>query len=889
MGERPPLFDSVLDVIDGTAFRSARCDPDTLVLRSQRCADLVIVATTADTDPHSRDLLRTGARRAREHGAARFATANPTDLFVFSPADAEWTAADTAWTAVDRRYYDLRCPLERFAASFLDEMATGDASDSFDDLVLGRLRSFHAALETVYEALIADRIATDDRFQESLRSAAGDHESSTGQPTVTESVPAAARAYAYFQVNRLFCYELLRARTDGPLEPLVDGCTADSLDEQLADRFAAAVDAYGCEPVFRADAALYRSIPEDERTRHSRYEFAGSLEQEPLERIDRDVLGALYERVLPEAERTDRGQFYTPDHVAEILSGWAIQSATDRLLDPCSGSGSLAVRAQQRLAELGGDDAAGGVSVVDVESFPLQLAELNLLAFGGSPQATYHADFFDLEPGADGSATGRAIGPFDATVANPPYVRQEKLSGERAHFRAHLSAFGPDGVSLDPRCDLYCYFLTHATRFLADGARLAWIVPTKWLTADYGPSFQEFLFDHYSVEAVVGFRTRLFEDALVDTVLLLAERAESESDRLSTTTTFLRLDERCSPADVLEAVDRDHEIPDNRAVSIERRGAFRAVAVAQSSLLETVGRKLQPYLRAPAVYLALADNEACCPLSEVATISRGVKTGANPIFLLDGATIHSHGIDRRFCRPAIKSVRAVDGFEYTTGDAERWLLDLHEYVAKLDDTSPDRVREALRADGYDGLLSYLDWARDQPARSNRSIESYDPWFDLGSLDGATAPILCPQAMDTRRWFVRTDGEVVPSNRFLLVDPAAGVDATLLLGLLNATLSQVVTESHGRVTGGGAINLSGTDLETFRLPDPHSFSGTQVAAITDGFERLAAGDPSGREQIDRTVVEALDLDTSVAQLRELSRTLKRTRRSDNGCCESFPSY
>ena len=62
--------------------------------------------------------------------------------------------------------------------------------------------------------------------------------------------------------------------------------------------------------------------------------------------------------------------------------------------------------------------------------------------------------------------------------------------------------------------------------------------------------------------------------------------------------------------DVLEAVDRDHEIPDNRAVSIERRGAFRAVAVAQSSLLETVGRKLQPYLRAPAVYLALADNEA---------------------------------------------------------------------------------------------------------------------------------------------------------------------------------------------------------------------------------------------------------------------------------------
>lgn len=880
MGETPPLFDSILDVIDGTAFRSARRDSDTLVLRSQRCADLLVVATTADTDPHSPDLLRTGTRRAREHGAARFATANPTDLFVFSPADAEWTAAD-------RRYYDLRRPLDGFAESFLDEMATGDAPDPFDDLVLGRLRSFHAALGTVYEALIADRVASDDRFQESLRAWAADHESLPARPSASESVPAAASAYAYFQVNRLFCYELLRARTAGPLEPLVDGCTADSLDERLADRFAAAVDAYGCEPVFRADTALYRSIPEDERTRHGRYEFVRSLEQEPLDRIDRDVLGALYERVLPETERTERGQFYTPDHVGEILSGWAVQSATDRVLDPCTGSGSLAVRAQQRLAELGGDDAAGGVSAVDVESFPLQLTELNLLAFGGSPRATHHADFFDLEPATDGSAAGPAIGPFDATVANPPYVRQEQLSDDRAHFRAHLSVFGPDGVSLDRRCDLYCYFLTHATRFLVDGARLAWVVPTKWLTADYGPSFQEFLFDHYRVEAVVGFRTRLFEDALVDTVLLLAERTDSESDRLATTTTFLRLDERCSPGEVLEAVERDREIPDDSAMAIERRGAFRAVAVAQSSLLETVGRKLQPYLRAPAVYLALADHEACRPLAEVATISRGIKTGANPIFLLDRATIEAHGIDRRFCRPAIKSVRAVDGFEYTTGDAERWLLDLHEYVAELDDTSPAHVREALRADGYDGLRSYLDWARDQPARSNRSIERYEPWFDLGSLDGATAPILCPQAMDTRRWFVRTDGEVVPSNRFLLVDPAADVDATLLLGLLNATLSQIVTESHGRVTGGGAINLSGSDLETFRLPDPRSLSGRQVAAITDGFERLAAGDASGREQIDRTVVEALDLDTSVAQLRELSRTLKRTRRTDGPAAGPAP--
>jgi methylase of polypeptide subunit release factors len=893
------LFEPLLEwCADDTAVDVANSPDysDALVLRSAR-VDILLDGTTVDTDPHTPDLVQRAHRRAREHDTELFATANANDLFLFRADGPTTEPAD-----FDRRHYDLRdSALETVIPAVLDGTATLDdrETNSFEAFLLGRLQSFYRSIALVYEDEIEKRVRTDEQFQELFGTWARDNQYPAELPDATETVSIAARQYAYFRINRILCYDLLRRR-DQSLEPLIDGCSPAQIDYHLAEQFEAAIAAYGHDAVFRIDSPFLRAISDDEQTRCRWHSFIGDLQRERIDRVDPDILRQLYERLASASERDTLGQFYTPERIGTILAGWAIQSADDRVLDPCSGPGALTVPAFRRLAELGpasDSTTADGITSVDIEAFPLQLTALNLRLRTAATGSTCHADFFDLEPGAssdssrvvsEGRSGSTTLGRFDATVANPPYVRQEEISAQREHFRAHLATFESEASSsagtpgFDRRSDLYCYFLSHATQFLEEGARLAWIVPTKWLTADYGPSFQQFLFDHYSVEAVVGFPTRLFEDALVDTVLLLAERRKCESDRLATNTNFVRLTEACSPETVLDIVDRDHEIPERSALSIEHTATSRTVAVRQSTLVERLGQKLQPYLTAPAMYLSLAEHDDCRPLSELATITRGVKTGANPIFVLDEATIEDYDIDERFCRPAIKSVRAVDGFEYTASDAERWLLDLGDYVADLDADTPrteTAVMAALREDGYDGVCSYLSWAGEQPARENSSLDTNEPWFNMGSLAGETAPIVCPQAMDTRRFILRTDGSVVPSNRFLLVDPVAAVDETLLLGLLNSSLAQIVVESHGRVTGGGAINLSGSDLETLRIPDPEIFSAEQVTAITGGFERLVDGETAGRDAIDRAVIEALDLGITVAELQELSQALKRIRQVD----------
>jgi hypothetical protein len=230
-------------------------------------------------------------------------------------------------------------------------------------------------------------------------------------------------------------------------------------------------------------------------------------------------------------------------------------------------------------------------------------------------------------------------------------------------------------------------------------------------------------------------------------------------------------------------------------------------------------------------------------------------------------------------------VKETTGFEHTTSDVERWMLVLNDYVEAVASTAgpgatggtAEAVTSTLRAEGYTGVLGYLEWADTQPSRSNDSLDGYEPWFDMGDLDGKTSPIVCPQAMDTRRRFLRTDGDVVASNRFLLVRPNSGVDTDVLLGLLNSSLTKVVIESHGRITGGGAVNLSASDLRTLRVLDPDALSDEQASRVERGFDRLALGDGTGLDDVDEVVIEVLELAVGVDELQAIADTLKRTRR------------
>ncbi|MEK6924285.1 MAG: N-6 DNA methylase, partial [Candidatus Micrarchaeota archaeon] len=78
------------------------------------------------------------------------------------------------------------------------------------------------------------------------------------------------------------------------------------------------------------------------------------LNQFNFAKVDRDILGKLYEKFLPKGERKRLGEFYTPDAVidyildaVEYIPSKAIEEKD--LIDPACGSGGFLVRAARRL------------------------------------------------------------------------------------------------------------------------------------------------------------------------------------------------------------------------------------------------------------------------------------------------------------------------------------------------------------------------------------------------------------------------------------------------------------------------------------------------------------------------------------------------------------
>jgi len=562
----------------------------------------------------------------------------------------------------------------------------------------------------------------------------------------------------------------------------------------------------------------------------------------------------------------EAGQHVTPAPIARALVRWAVRAPDDAVLDPAVGGGVFAVAAAERLAALAGDGRSpaadppadadpppGRVLGVDVDGDALALAGD---ALAGHPSAgAREADFLALDPDD--------VGRFDAVVGNPPYVRQEGL--DKAAARAHLAAFGPEGETpyldgdraLDRRSDAYVYFVTAATRFLRPGGRLAMVVPTKWLATRYGESLQRFLLEHHRVHAVVGFDARAFDDALVDAALLCCERRPGPAVRRDGDVRFVRT--AASDAEAIVDV-----IEGGGAGGGGDVGGGRAVGVGQATLAERGPGKLAHYLDAPPALVDLLDGDGLVPLAELAAVAYGRKTGANALFVLDpGAPVAD-----RFRAPAVTSFRAVDGVTVGTGDVERDLLDVHDYVETVldgDEADPAAaVLAAMERDGHGETAAYLRAGAAEYA-DRRTCAARRVWFDLGPLERPA--VLHPKFFDARVRVVHNRAGAAPTNAIdcLAVRDAVAVEP--LLGALNSSLYRAALECWGRAEGGGALQLMTYELERVPAPDVRAFDAAARERVAAAFRAYADGGDQSR--LDAAVLEAAGVDADpgrVARLR-----------------------
>lgn len=866
-------------------------------------------------DPYSPDVIQQAFGYAGQLGAGYFCTYNGSRLVMFN-------AFERGQTLLERstKSYEGITDVSEFADFLLDEIAEMERGegewDAVDSAFIERIRSLHEFVAPEMEENLRDKLESDDEFHDRFASWADDQgleytDDDTDEEDRRHIETEFAAQAAYLLINKIIFYRILESSEAyaDEVEPLV--VSIHRVKDDLQDFFDLIVEEIDFEAVFDHDD-IFDEIPLDGSDGRVR-DFVIEIEDQDLSH-DSDIAGQIYQKVIPEDRRHSMGEYYTPPEVTDLITRLTIDEPTDYVFDPACGSGGFLVSAYHRLEEMDGFDHASILSQlggVDINRFPAHLSAINLavrdLESYTEDVNVEVSDFFDVRPDdmrlgreaatADGSSTEYGLiedlGGVDAVVGNPPYIRSANMSNvEKA--RHHLGNEGVDAEYLSEGSDIYAYFFTHATEFLADDGRLGFITSDSWLQVRYGEDVQQFLLDNYRIEAVVKFDRQVFDDALVGTCVTILQKESDETARDENVVKFLRVKEELDIPEIADLIEDDEE-PDQMI----RTDKYRLVTREQAVLHDEP--KWSIFFLAPPSYFEVVDTENSTAFDNLANQHRGNTSGKVPFFYVREEA-EELGIEE-YLSPAAKATGQIDRIPFTDEDAEEWgVLEVYDLVEQairetdieFGEGNEERVKKWMRNNGHDELVEYIEWAEARDWHTGGTCQSRDIWFDLGELDRTR--ILIPRFTWKVFRVIWNEAMAAANDQFYNVHPNEDVDEAVFAGVLNTRLVWMFYELQGRTVGGQGMNrteIKGYEIDDLPIPDVREMSDEERERIREAFFDLVdrhkeIGEEvepeecaEERDALDRAVLEAMDMGDRLEEIKLAVQGLVAIRESGGG--------
>jgi len=400
---------------------------------------------------------------------------------------------------------------------------------------------------------------------------------------IRDNLDRAAKFSCYALVNKLIFHEALLKRYHAKMERLEipeHMNSGDSLRQHLESYFANAEAITGdYETVFGEEhMSIGNRIPfySDKAAVHWRV-LITQIHEFDFSKLDYEIIGNVFERLIAPEERHKYGQFYTRVEVVDLINSFCIVDGDEKVLDPACGGGTFLVRAYARKKELAPARNHGqrlqDLYGVDVSHFATHLTTINLATRDLIDDENYpqilRSDFFDVYPErtfvvlpkksrSKGLGTGQhrevEIPRLDAVVGNPPYIRQEHIRkanrkgengpgpGTKEHYQNLVAQEGAAGLS--GRSDIHCYFWPHAATFLKEDGYLCLLTSSQWLDVEYGFRLQEWILQNFEIIAVFeSIEEPWFVGARVATTVTILRKQADEAKRMRNTVRFVQLRE----------------------------------------------------------------------------------------------------------------------------------------------------------------------------------------------------------------------------------------------------------------------------------------------------------------------------------------------------------
>ncbi|OFX29125.1 MAG: hypothetical protein A2X08_01450 [Bacteroidetes bacterium GWA2_32_17] len=446
-----------------------------------------------------------------------------------------------------------------------------EPKQAIDEHLIDRIHEKIRVLSYFYTDIIRDKFHKDANFAKSLQNWFFEQMwEFSGQQNDFDK---AARQTAYLLVNKILFYDVLQSKQPKELDPLIipDSLMKGSMMQKTLQLYFEEVLKIDYETLYTHDFIDSIAFTDDDDLVKQIKEIISVLNRYNFGTLGYDILGRVFERLIPPGERHTLGQYFTSADVVDLILHFCSQNEDDKLLDPSCGAGTFLVRGYQQKKLMNQfkkhEEILDKLWGNDIAKFPAHLSTINLAIKDLGVLKNYpnilQSDFFALQVGPHGfdndiwrKRRAKTLGIdereitypryFDAIVGNPPYTRQEEIKDtgvDKQQLIANAVMFGNKKIAnISKRAGIHAYFFVHGWKFLKEGGHFGFIVSNSWLDVDYGKGLQEFFLRNYKIVAIIDSKVEpWFVDADVNTCIVILQKCSDEKERMNNLARFVLL------------------------------------------------------------------------------------------------------------------------------------------------------------------------------------------------------------------------------------------------------------------------------------------------------------------------------------------------------------
>jgi len=875
-----------------------RKSPDIVIYESRRSQNVlcVVEAKLPYFDVFDEpELKRPAWEKANARQARYFATTNFRDLIWFN------TERVNALRPLEKQIVDKyrlselenleQLEATRYKESFIRQLevfltklylvSTGKEAEpqlAIDEFLIYRLRTKIDRLSKYYTGIIEDRCHKDADFSAKL----GKWFNGQGWSFAWQSqnYDKAARQTAYLLVNKILFYNLLQAKRPQELDSLEipQGLTKGAQLQKILQSFFDEVLKIDYETIYTTDFIDAIAFPEEQGVVKEIKELVSVLHQYDFSKLGYDVIGNIFQRLIPEDERHNLGQYFTNADIVDIILKFCLRYENDKVLDPACGAGTFLVRAykhkQHMNQYLKHEDLLGTLWGDDIAKFPAHLATINLAINDLGVDKNYpnilQEDFFTLLSSDGGfelppksrKAMAKRLDRkereieyprwFDCVVGNPPYTRQEEISEIATKDNQYKGGIidkalkdntGKKIADISKRAGIHAYFFVHGTKFLRNNGRFGFIVSNSWLDVDYGKGLQEFFLKNYKIITIIESKVeRWFEDADINTCIVILEKCSGDNKFKERNANLIRFVYLKKPLRYFIPLAQDMwQKQVERLNSIDK---FIKTILAHNEYYENedlrifpklqaelrkegfdpeqnkyVGSKWGKYIRAPEIFFKILEKgkRKLVPLKQIAEVKFGIKTGANEFFYLTEDEIKRWGIEPEFWMHQNDEGNWVPNYVIKSPRECKSIMVKPEDL-KYRILMIHKDREDLKGTK---VLKYIRDGERKGYHFRPTCTSRERWYDLG--DQKPPAIIWFKAFNDRVFAPLNPRDFYSSDRFYAIYLKRSKQKTVTSYALNSTFAHLIVELWGRVNlGEGALDNMTYEAATMVTLEPSGF-------------------------------------------------------------------